>query len=70
MTLYVRTLVQWIICVGLEEEVLEANHYRVEVEDGLPVLSENVEAHVSLEVDVRVVDLGPGLDTRLMQDRE
>lgn len=51
------TFVQWVIRVGLEEEILQADHDRVEVEDGLPVLAENVETDVAFEVDVWVVDL-------------
>jgi len=34
-----RTLVERIICVGFEEEVLQADHHRVEIEHGLPILS-------------------------------
>ena len=56
-TVWGHTLVQRIIRVGLEEEVLEADHDRVEVEHRLPVLSQNVQADVALEVYVRVVDL-------------
>lgn len=36
---------------------LETNDNRVQVEYGLPVLSQDVQAHVSLQVDVRMVDL-------------
>lgn len=51
------TFVQWIVRIWLKEQILQADHDRVEVEDGLPVLSENVQAHISLEVDIRVVYL-------------
>lgn len=51
------TLVQRIVRIGFEEEVLQADHYRVEVEYGLPVFSKNVQADISLQVDIRVVDL-------------
>ena len=57
MTLYVRTLVQWIICVGLEEEVLQANHNGVQVQHGLPVFSQDVQAHVPIKVNIWMVDL-------------
>ena len=53
----IRTFVERVVCVRLEEEILEADHYGVEVEDGLPVLSEDVKADVPFEVDVWVVDL-------------
>ena len=52
-----RTLIQRIVGVGLEEEVLQSDHDGIEVEDGLPVLAQDVQAHVSFEVEVRVVDL-------------
>jgi hypothetical protein len=52
-----RTLVQRIIGVGLEEEVLKSDHDGVQVEDGLPVFTQDVEADVALEVEVGVVDL-------------
>lgn len=53
-----RLLVQRITGVGFEEQELQAHNYRVEVENGLPVFAQDVQAHVALEVDVRVVDLG------------
>jgi len=55
-----RTLVERVVGVGLEEQVLEADHDGVEVQDGLPVLAQDVEANVALEVEVRVVDLRAG----------
>jgi len=45
-----------------EEQVLQPDHDRVEVEHGFPVLSQDVEADVALEVDVRVVDLWNAFD--------
>lgn len=51
------TLVERVIGVGLEEEVLQPDHDGVEVQDGLPVLAEDVEADVPVEVQVRVVGL-------------
>ncbi len=52
-----RTVVEWVVRVGLVEEVDDAVDDGVDVEDGLPVVAEDVQAHVPLEVDVRVVDL-------------
>lgn len=52
-----RFLVQRVSRVGLQEEVLEPDHDRVEVQDGLPVFAEDVEADVAFEVDVGMVDL-------------
>ncbi len=51
------TLVQRIIRVGLKEEILQADHDRVEVEHGLPVFSQNVQTDISLQVDIRMVNL-------------
>lgn len=49
-------MVEWIVGVGLVKEVDEAVDDGVDVEDGLPVLPEDVEADLTLEVDVGVVD--------------
>lgn len=50
-------LVQRITRIRLEEQELQANNHRVQVEHRLPVLAQDVQAHVALEIDVRVVDL-------------
>lgn len=57
-----RLLVERIAGVGLEEQKLQAHNHRVEVQHGLPVLAQDVQAHVALEVDVRVVDFLRALD--------
>lgn len=41
---------------------LKSDYHRVQVKDWLPVFSENVQAHLALEVDVGVVDLLPAPD--------
>jgi hypothetical protein len=51
------TLVQWIVRVRLQEQVLEADHNRVEVKHWFPVFTEDVQAYVALEVYVGVVNL-------------
>jgi hypothetical protein len=45
--IYKRTLVQWIVCIRFEEKILQPDHYRVEVQNGLPVLSQDVEADIA-----------------------
>lgn len=55
-------LVQRVTRIRLEEQELQANNYRVQVEYGLPVLAQDIQAHIALEVDVRVVDLLRALD--------
>lgn len=49
-------VVEGIVGVGLVEEVDEAVDDGIDVEDGLPVLPEDVEADLALEVDVGMVD--------------
>jgi len=51
-------LVQGVFRVGLQEEVLEAVHNGVDGEDRLPVLAKNVEAHISLQINIGVIYLG------------
>lgn len=55
-------LVQRVRSVGLEEEELQAHDDGVEVEDGLPVFAQDVEADFAFEVDVWVVDFLFALD--------
>jgi hypothetical protein len=50
-------VVERVVGVGLVEEVDDAVDDSVDVEDGLPLVAEDVEADVPLEVDVGVVDL-------------
>lgn len=52
-----RTFVEWIIGIRLEEQVLQTNHDRVEIKDRFPVLTKDIETHVAIQVDVRVIDL-------------
>lgn len=54
--------VERVVCVWLQEEILETDHDRVEVQDGLPVLAENVQADIALEIDIWMIDLGNTLD--------
>ena len=52
-----RTNVQRIVRVRLREQDDEACDDRSQVEHGLPLRPENVEAHVAVEVDVRMEEL-------------
>lgn len=56
--------VEWIIGIRLEEQVLQTNHDRVEIKDRFPVLTKDIETHVAIQVDVRVIDLLCALDLR------
>lgn len=51
------TLVQRIVRIRFEEEVLQSNHHRIQVEHGFPVFSKDVQTNIALEVDIWVVDL-------------
>jgi len=51
------SLVQRITRVRLEEQKLQAHDDGVQVEHGLPIFAQNVEADLALEIDVGVVDL-------------
>jgi len=50
-------LVEGILRVRFQEEILKTIDYGVDCQHWFPVLSENVETDVALEVDVRVVNL-------------
>ena len=50
-------LIQRIARVRLEKQELQAHDDRVQIQNGFPVFSQDVQTHVTLEVDVRVVDL-------------
>ena len=70
-----RLLVQGVVGVRLVEEVDQAVDDGVDVEDRLPVLPQDVEADVALQVNVRVEDFGVAVDLRRLvrvhgRDRE
>jgi len=50
-------LIQRIICVWLQEQILKSDHDRIKVENWFPVLAENIQADITLQVNVWVVDL-------------
>ena len=54
------TFIERIVRIWLQEQVLKTDQDRVEVEHWLPVLTQNVQANVPLEVNVWMVDLGRG----------
>lgn len=51
------TLVQRIVRIWFEEEVLQSNHHRIQVEYWFPVFSKNVQTNVALEINIWMVDL-------------
>ena len=53
----IRTLVQRIIRIGLEEQVLQANHDGIEIQHRFPVFSEDIQTDISLQVNIWVIDL-------------
>ena len=52
-----RLLVKRIFRVGLEEEVLQSVNDGIDGQNRLPILAEDVQANVSFEINVWVVDL-------------
>ena len=50
-------LVEGVVGIGFEEEVLQSVDDGVDRQDGLPVLAEDVQTDVALQVDVRMVNL-------------
>jgi hypothetical protein len=55
-------VVERVVGIGLVEQINESIYDRVDVEHRLPVLPKDVEAHLPLQVNVGVVNLGPALD--------
>ena len=51
------TFVQRIIGVRLQEEILNPDHDSVEIENGLPVFSQDIQAHISRKIQVGMVNL-------------
>ena len=52
-----RFVIQRIIWVWLQKQEVEAHNNCVEVEHWLPIGSQNVQTHITLHVDVWVIDL-------------
>jgi hypothetical protein len=52
-----RTFIQRVVRVGLVEQVDETVDDRVDIQHGFPILAQDVQTDVAVEVDVRVVDL-------------
>jgi len=50
--------VEGVFGIRFEEEVLESVDDGIDGQHGFPVLAEDVEADVALEINVRVIDLG------------
>jgi len=57
-------LVKRIVRVRLKEQVLQADHHGIEVQHRLPVLPEDIQADISLQVYIWVVNLWDALDLR------
>lgn len=58
-----RTVVERVVRVRLVKQVNDTVYYSREVEDGLPVFAQDVQADFAVEVDVGVVNLVRGPDT-------
>jgi len=53
-------LVERVVGVGVSHQKLKSHNQRIYTENRLPVLAKNIKAYVSLEIDVRVIDLESG----------
>ena len=56
-----RLMVDWVVRVGLDEQEHQSENDVIYAEPRFPVVFQDVEADISLQVDVRVVDLGNAL---------
>lgn len=52
-----RTLVERIVRIRLQEEVLQPHHDGVKIKNRFPIFSEDIEAYIAFEIDIRMVDL-------------
>ena len=55
-------MIERVVGIGLVKEINETLNDGIDVEDGLPVFTEDVETDLALEVDVRMVDSGLAVD--------
>ena len=53
-----RLMVERVVRVGLNEQEHESENDGIDTEHGSPVVFQDIEADISLQVNVRVVDLG------------
>ena len=51
-------MVERVVRVGLDEQEHESENDGIDAEHGSPVVTQDIEADISLQVNVRVVDLG------------
>lgn len=61
---FCRFSVQGIVRIGIVKEQLQAKQEMLYPENGLPIGSQDVEADVSIRVDVRMIDGGVAVDFR------
>lgn len=51
------TFVQRIIWIRFQEKILQSDHDSIQIEHRLPVLAQDIETDISLQIKIRVVDL-------------
>ena len=56
-TIQERAFVQWIIRVWFQEEVLQANHDRRQVQHRVPIFSKDIQTNISFEIDIGMIYL-------------
>lgn len=57
-------LVQRIIRVGFQEQEIEPQEHRIQRQNRQPVFSQDIQAHITLQIDIGVVDFLDTLDFR------
>jgi hypothetical protein len=63
-----QTFVKRVVRVRLQEQILQADHHGVEVQDRFPVLTKDVQTDIALQVDVWVVYLAKGTKISLSEE--
>lgn len=53
-----RLLIQWVLGIGFQEQILQSIHDGIDGEHGFPILAQNVQAHVSVQINIRMIHLG------------
>lgn len=57
-----RLVVEWIVGIGLVKQINQSIDNRIDIQDGPPVLSQNIQTNLSLQINVGVVNVGLALD--------
>lgn len=56
------SLIQRIVRVGLQKQKIQSQHHRIEGQNWRPIFTQDIKAHIAVEINVRMVYLGDTLD--------